>query len=312
MPNALIAAALPALLCLPFQAPADPAPAPSGSAQASSSDPFPAANGPLRLALDDEQASVSLASLLDRYADLTDVTITFGPDVASMLAESRVQIDRPLDVPAADVPTVVETFLASSGYFITVAPTQGRMLLSVESLNSPRRGMIRSRALRIVEDQIEAASQHPAMIVTYAMSLQHLDPRQVSNSLRTMITDANTSQLLPIGSGNGLIIIGTGTQVADLARTLESMDDASGAARAASQLDVEVVAIEHGNAGDIAGILNIVFELQGTGQQPQGYEPPRRAKVVFDSRTNSIILRGTSEDRARFKDLIVSLDREVG
>lgn len=303
MPNALIAAALPALLSLPFQA--------SGAAPGAQ-DPFPAASGPLRLSVDSEQASVSLASLIDRYADLTDVTITFTPDVASMLAESRVQVDRPLDIPAADVPTVVETFLASSGYFVTVAPTRGRMLLTVESLNSPRRGMIRSRAMRILDEQVEAAARHPAMLVSYAMSLQHLDPRQVSNSLRTMITDANTQQILPIGSGNGLVLVGTGTQVADMARTLKSMDAAAGEARAASQLDVEVIPIEHGNAGDIAGILNIVFELQGTGPQPQGYEPPRRAKVVFDARTNSIILRGTTEDRARFKDLIASLDREVG
>ena len=61
------------------------------------------------------------------------------------------------------------------------------------------------------------------------LNLPNTDVRTLSNSLRTMLTDANTQQIIPLGNSNSVLLSGFGSNVAALAKMLQFVDEASAA-----------------------------------------------------------------------------------
>ncbi|MEL6430761.1 MAG: secretin N-terminal domain-containing protein [Planctomycetota bacterium] len=301
MLNTILAASL---LCAAPAPAAAPAPQSNGTGQAPVQ--LPVANGQLVLAIDDAGLSMTHEQLVDRYAELTGVSVTFSEDTEGLLRSSRVRLDAPLVVEPADVPRVAESLLQSSGYVLGFTPSATRPLLEVASVRSNERATIRSRALAVTVDQLDALEQHPAMMFSLMLDVPNLDPRQLSNSLRTVITDSNVHQLLPAGQSNSLILIGQGNFVTSMARTLMSVDAAAGRSNANFRATVRVVRLEHAEVMRLAGILDAVFS------EPSKDNGPRRGPVVMpDQRTNSLVLRGSAADVEQMLAVVAELDREV-
>ena len=71
------------------------------------------------------------------------------------------------------------------------------------------------------------------MIFRMAVHLPNTDVRQLSNSMRTLITDTNVQQMMPAGSSNSLVLIGTGQFLADTVSMFLAIDAAAGQSHAA-------------------------------------------------------------------------------
>jgi hypothetical protein len=63
--------------------------------------------------------------------------------------------------------------------------------------------------------------------VTTILDLPNTDVRNLSNSVRTMFTDANTQQIIPVGTSDSLIVTGFGSQVAAVVEMLRLVDEAA-------------------------------------------------------------------------------------
>ena len=72
-------------------------------------------------------------------------------------------------------------------------------------------------------------------------------------SMRTMITDANTQQMLPAGNTNSMVLTGFGSNVAALARMLQIVDEASKIEPVIPLFDV--IPLEYASADEIARVL---------------------------------------------------------
>jgi len=172
-------------------------------------------------------------------------------------------------------------------------------------------------------EELEAWSDRSAVLITTVLNMPNTDVRTLSNSMRTMLTDANTQQIIPVGNSNSLILTGFGSDVVALARMLEIVDDASAADTTLVPAFV-LLPIEFAAAEEIASTIAELLEasqraLQGRAQvqQAQGVSGQLQggateAKIMVDPRTNSLLVLSSAEQLARVEQVVAQLDVEVG
>lgn len=292
--------ALAAALLAPQAEPAQPA-VPESTAAQVLKDMFPAPSGPMTLVTGDAENPLTFADLVKQYGELTGQHFVVSDDTQGVLHAS-LNLDRTMTVPAEEVQSVFEQLLSQGDFVLKPLTTKGTRIMSLMSLGTAARANLRSDAIFLDPSELHLASQHPALLFTTNITLPNLDVRQVSNSLRTMITDANTQQLLPAGNSDSMIIVGFGDQVAGLARTLRTMDDAASAGAGGQQRVIDIVHLENGSAGAVASILQSAYAL------PEGAPGFATTRFTSDPRTNSIVVTSRADDLENIKGLIAVLD----
>lgn len=251
--------------------------------------------------------AMSMMDLCAAYAEVTEQHLTYEEGTGSLLKSRRVQLDRNLVVEPEELQQVFETLMIGADFAIFPVLSEPTPVFSVHSLQGPGRSNLRSRAISIDPENTAILEKHPAVIFQTMLHLPNVDTRQLSNAMRTMITDANTQQLLPAGNSNSLLMLGFGVQLADLRSMLLAIDAASGLSIESYKAAVEVVKVEHADAEDLAKILMAVF-----GPPPSNdVQRAGSTLILADERTNSIVARATKAEMAQIKELMVQLDVEV-
>lgn len=125
--------------------------------------------------------------------------------------------------------TVFEALLIDSDFCLEVVSSEDPIVFSVSSTQPQAgrgQGGPRKRALHVPVEDLSAWSAHPAFALTTTVTLNHVNVRDLSNSLRQMFTDPQTQQVIPVGNSNSLLITGFGPAVADIVRSLQTINDA--------------------------------------------------------------------------------------
>jgi type II secretory pathway component GspD/PulD (secretin) len=120
-----------------------------------------------------------------------------------------------------------------------------------------------------------------------------------------MITDANTQQMLPAGNTNSLVLTGFGAQIGALAEMLGRVDLAS----RVESVELEMISLEHADANKVLGTLLSIVHPPKSGEGDSPSLPASAARIVSDSRTNSLLVSARPKDMAKIKELIAQLDR---
>ena len=189
-------------------------------------DPFPAPKEGLSIKAGPD-GDMKLAALLNEFSRVTGIALLINKDTRTALENVSTGLNRSLDVPAQEVYAVVEWILVQNDFVLVVRNDREPRLFAVESLNTNRRGGLKMDALVVPADQLSQWARHPAFLVTTVIDLQYTDVRTLSNSLRTMFTDQNTQQIIPVGNSNSLMMIGSGASVASLSTMLRAIDDSA-------------------------------------------------------------------------------------
>ncbi|MEM1451250.1 MAG: secretin N-terminal domain-containing protein [Planctomycetota bacterium] len=284
--------------------------APQSAIPAQEAPMFPAASGPFTFEVSADAPGMDYHELVRTYGELTGLHFTFDEQTDQLLKNQRVHLDRSVTVPTEDVTTFIESLLVQGDFCLTPLKAQGTMLIRVTSLATAARNNLRAGAAFLSPDQLGVARAHPAMLFTTTVSLPNVDVRQVSNSLRTMITDANTQQLLPAGNSNSLVIVGFGSQLMATHDMLKLIDMA---AEPTERRTYEVVRLEKAKAKELADTISDLIGHASTVQGAAGAQGPSAAlragpRVIADDRTNSVFVGGTPAEIAQIKELIVHLD----
>jgi general secretion pathway protein D len=185
-----------------------------------------------------------------------------------------------------------------------------------------QRGSLRNEAVYVFANDIDRYADQPATLVTTVIDLPNTDVRTLSNSMRTMFTDANTQQIIPVGNSNSLIITGFGSNVASIVKMLRFVDDAARDTGAISP-EFEVIPLEFASAEEISDTLGELLEaskrasqVRVQGQAAQGVTGAMQVgqgetKILTDPRTNSLLVMAMPDDMPRIKELVARLDVEV-
>jgi hypothetical protein len=104
----------------------------------------------------------------------------------------------------------------------------------VESLYTVARVLVRMDARYVDVGSIELCERRPATLFQTLLTLPHTDVRTLSNSMRSLVVDPNTFQVIPLGTSHSLILQGFGRQLADQVRMLRQVDAANAAAAASA------------------------------------------------------------------------------
>ena len=277
---------------------------------------FPPSSGPLTIEISADAPGINYLDLVRSYGELTGQHITFAEETKQLLTNTTVNLDRTVTVPALEVQTFVEHLLVRGGFVVTVLKDDGVRLLQVSSLHTAARNNLRAGAYLISSDRTDIAKAHPAVLFMVVVSLPNTDVRQVSNSMRTMITDANTQQMLPAGNSNSMVIVGFGSQLAAMAQMLREIDAASAPATDVDGETFEVIHLEKATAEDLALTITQLIDSAaqvggpaGVQGGPQGVRMLQaRPRVFADKRTNSLLISGKPDEIANIKELVARLD----
>ncbi|MBI5364631.1 MAG: hypothetical protein HZA53_15755 [Planctomycetes bacterium] len=177
----------------------------------------------------DADEATTFPKLLDDFTRVTGITLQVTKDTEGVLKQTRLGLNRSIQVPASEVYRIVETLLIAHDFVFIRLSNRDPRIWMVQSLQAGggRGGpQVRNDALMVDEKDLRVLEDHPATLVTTTISLPKTDVRTLSNSMRTLFTDANTQQIIPVGQSS-LIITGFAPNVAGLVRLLHTIDDLS-------------------------------------------------------------------------------------
>ena len=283
--------------------------APDGAAATLGSDElFPEASEDMILAAG--EAPTSMGGLVQEYMRLTGQHIHASTRTREALDAIPTGMLESVAVPKAQVQIVFERLLSQNGFMLLYERGAGSQLLSIVSRQTGEHDAVRSRAYFVPQGELSAWQGHPAVLITTVVHLPNTDTRQLSNAMRTMITDNRFEQIIPAGGERSLLLTGLADWVVARAQTYRAVDDAAAEReRKASSLGgVHRFQLENANAPDVALLIDgLTFTVaQGADGRPsRGHDRPR---VIADQRTNALVVMCNPGDLVRIEELIVLFD----
>ncbi len=212
---------------------------------------------------------VDIRALITAVAEMTGRNIIIDPQVAG-----RVTVVSTQPLSSAEVYEVFLSILRVHGF---TAISDERVVRVVPDVNARQDG-------RVPVDDMRAGGDDP---VTRIIRLEHVRAAEASQLLRSLLPQS--AFMAHHDASNVLIIADRANNVLRIENIIRRLD-------AASDQEIEVIALSHADAADVVRLLNRLHT--GTG----------RESALADERTNTIILAGEPNLRLRLRTLISHLD----
>ena len=160
--------------------------------------------------------------------------------------------------------------------------------------------------LRIIPNRQARASSTPvvkkppqglnANFETQIIELQNVDATKLIPVLRPLVPQQG--HMAAYADSNSIIIADTADNIKKIYDVIQILDKST-------VNKLEVFKLKHSSADEFVTIINKVLKSVDSGGKKSGF---RLASVVADKRSNSLIVTGSSQQRAKIKDLIERLD----
>jgi len=275
---------------------------------------FPMPSADMVVAVGEQGDSWSVWDMAMDYGRLTNQHFIIDDETKNYLQANRTGLGRSLVVPKGEVQAVLEHVLQQNDFVMLVLRQEEPRLLGIVSLQTGSRNNIRAHSMFVPGDELGKWTNHKSILITTVVHLPHTDVRQLSNSMRTMITDANTQQMLPAGNTNSMVLTGFASNVAALARMLKIVDEA--AATEIEEPTFERMPLRHAQAAVAAGMVQELINASSLRVDPQRGGGPMAplghvaARVVADERTNALLVLAMPTDMVRIQRLVELVDVE--
>lgn len=138
-------------------------------------------------------------------------------------------------------------------------------------------------------------------MVTRVVEVKNVTVRELVPLLRQLSDQAGGGNVVNYDPANVIMLTGPAAVVNRLVKIIERVD------RAGDQ-DVQIIRLKHASAGEM---VRIIEAMNKTSQGKAGTPTFLIPKIVADDRTNSVIVSGESQARARIAKLVARLDSEL-
>ena len=250
---------------------------------------------------------------------LTGINFTYSDETAAMLGNTKVRLLGPKRVPKEEFYSFFQILMIINSYVCTNIGPDHLSVVQISSLKTQERANVKNDALQVAPTDLDRYADQPATLITTVVHLPNTDVRQLSNSMRTMFPDVNTTQLLPAGNTNSMIVTGFGSNVSALVRMLQLIDEASKIEAVLPEF--ALIPVEFVPAADIHPLIEELLDASVRAAQQRGQRVEAvqgatgaatrgrtEAKLMVDERTNSLLVMAMPEDMPRIKQLIAELD----
>ncbi len=147
-------------------------------------------------------------------------------------------------------------------------------------------------------------SENPGIgdeMVTRVVEVKNVTVRELTPLLRQLSDQAGGGNVVNYDPANVIMLTGTAAVVNRLVKIIERVDKAG-------DQDVQIIKLKYASAAEM---VRIVEAMNKTTQGKSGTPTFLIPKIVADERTNSVIVSGESQARARIAKLISRLDSEL-
>ena len=272
----------------------------------------------LNFAQGEDDEAMSLYQFAVACERVTDFEFTWSEDVEGLLKNSRVRLIGTKTIDRNRFYSFFQVMMIISQFVCTEIGEDDIAVVNIESLVGAQRSNLRAGAVYVEPSELETYADQPATLITTVVTLPNTDVRQVSNSMRTMITDANTQQMLPAGNSNSMVLVGFGSNVVAMANMLKIIDEAS-------KLEVpepvfDMVKLEYTSAEEIQPIIEELLEAENQNRQnanpaaaQQGGLGRNRgeSKIIVAPRLNALLITALPDQMPRIQELIAQLDVDI-
>lgn len=203
----------------------------SEPSMSAANDPFPVPKSGFALAAS-KDGLLTLEEVLSEFQRVTGVHVVATSEVAATLSKVPAGLTLPLEIPAARVYSTVETLLSQNDYYLTLLQSEPPVMVGIQS------SLVKQMPTRLwftASADIDSVANHPALIVSTTVTLQNINVRDLSNSLRQMFQNPILQQMIPMGSSNTILLSGRGGEMAALVRILRALDEDEGRAQAENE-----------------------------------------------------------------------------
>jgi general secretion pathway protein D len=266
------------------------------------------------------EKGMTLARLVKACEQVTGITFTYTDETHQFLTNTTVRLIGSKVVPKGKFYEFFQILMVIHEFVCTEIGADPISVIEITSLKTGGRNNIRKDSVFVEPADLPKYANQPATLITTVVSLPNTDVRQLSNSMRTMITDANTQQMLPAGNTNSMVLVGFGSNTVALAKMLLIVDEASKIEPITPVF--EVIPLEYAAADEIANIVEELLDAsnrvvqQGQRTQPQGatgalQRGGSEAKIMVDPSHNSLLVMAMPEAMPDIKELVARLDIDV-
>ncbi|MDZ7788690.1 MAG: type II secretion system secretin GspD [Halofilum sp. (in: g-proteobacteria)] len=138
-------------------------------------------------------------------------------------------------------------------------------------------------------------AQSGSQLVTRVVTVEHVNAAQLVPILRPLLPQEG--HLAAYQPTNRLIVTDSGANIQRIMQIIDRVDRPV-------ESDIDVVRLEHASASEVVRILGQLASQAQQGQDQTG----GRARLAADTRTNSVLISGSREERLRMRGLIANLD----
>ena len=207
----------------------------------------------LNFAQSDEDESMTLYQFVQACEQVTGLNFIWGAETEALLKNQQVNLLGAKTIEKERFYSFFQVMMIISDFVCTEIGEDDISVIKIDSLATAARNNLRAGALYVEPERLAEYEDQPATLITTVVSLPNTDVRQVSNSMRSMITDPNTQQMLPAGNSQSMVLVGFGSNVVALANMLKIIDDASQTEVIPPEFDV--IKLEYASAEDIAATV---------------------------------------------------------
>jgi general secretion pathway protein D len=138
-------------------------------------------------------------------------------------------------------------------------------------------------------------------MVTRVVEVKNVTVRELTPLLRQLSDQAGGGNVVNYDPANVIMLTGTAAVVNRLVKIIERVDKAG-------DQDVQIIKLKYASAAEMVRIVEAMNKSSGGKAGTPTFLIP---KIVADERTNSVIVSGESQARARIGKLISRLDSEL-
>jgi len=274
---------------------------------------------------EDPNQGVNLAEFVRACQEATGRNFTYDQQTDGLLQAQQVRMFGTKRIPKTDFYAFFQIMMFINDFAtIEVGPPHLSVVV-IQSLAGTAGGGrgIRQRATYVDPSDLDEYANQPAVLITTTVNLPNSDVRQLSTSLRALLTDNNTQNISPAGQSDNLVLTGFGSNIAALANLLILIDEQSAIAPDEPPV-FDVIPLEFASPEEVADLIDQLLEASNRNNQNR----PRAAggeqgvsgvlgrnsvesKILVDARTNSLLVMAAPDEMPRIKDLVARLDVDV-
>jgi len=274
--------------------------------------------GAWKLTFDETEEGMTLEQFVKICQENTGINFTYSADTVSLLQSTKVRMFGPKVIPKDEFYSFFQIIMIINRFVCTRIGPDNLSVVVVASLDSPARASIKQDAVYISPDEIDEYANQPATLVQTVLHLPNMDVRSMGGSMRQLVIDPNTMQLIPVPESSSVILTGFGSNVSSLSQMLMLMDDVSKPEPPILPL-FEVIKLEYAAADELAETLEELLEAsrratsttrQGQAQGATGtlQQGTVETKIMVQPRTNSLLVMAMPDDMPGILELIARLD----